>query len=247
MNRLKKPTSNYTVVPNEIFDLTNLSAEARFAYIYFLSRPEGWNVRITNVQKRLKCGREKTYRILKELKESGLLSYQALVEGGGVYTLHEITVSQKAECGKPVSGFSADIVSTERAVSSVNKLTGENAEKKKKPKEGIWDIAEQMGISRTLAGKMAKKHGKESVTNAMKETIAENPIEPSAFFLGKLKQVIKVGTNADWMIIPNDDDEMCRWADRHGYRKSEHWETYDQIRARLRSEVEARRNRSEAA
>lgn len=115
MNRLEVPKSNYTIVPNEIFKL-ELSAETRFTYIYLLSKPTGWQIKVSDLQRRLQCGRQKAYRMIKELREAGLLSFEKKNNGEGVYTLHEITKCRKASSGFPSSGFSSPLVSTERAV-----------------------------------------------------------------------------------------------------------------------------------
>lgn len=115
MNRLEVPKSNYTVVSNDIFKL-ELSAETRFTYIYLLSRPNGWQLKVTDLQRRLQCGRQKAYRLIKELREAELLSFEKKMTGEGVYTLHEITKCRKASSGFPSSGFSSPLVSTERAV-----------------------------------------------------------------------------------------------------------------------------------
>jgi hypothetical protein len=128
LNSLKKPTRNYTVIPNEIFNLTDISSDARFAYCYLLSKPQGWVVRVKHTCDQLKCGRGKTLRMLNELKDNGLLSYKAKKEGGGVYTLHEITDVRKADSGKADSGLSNHIVSTDKTANTYKDYLSDSGE-----------------------------------------------------------------------------------------------------------------------
>lgn len=125
MDKLLNPTQNYTVVPNEVFDL-EVSAAAKYLYIYLMSRPSKWTIRISNIASVCAVGHQKGYKLLAELKLAGVLSYNRSKDGGGTYTLHEITTSRKATSGKATSGISTDIVSKERAVSTELKPTVQN-------------------------------------------------------------------------------------------------------------------------
>jgi hypothetical protein len=148
LDKLENPTQNYTVVPNEVFDL-EVSAGAKFLYIYLLSRPDNWTIRANNIADTCGVGRQKSYNLLGELKSANILEYNRVKDGGGVYTLHKITTSSKATSGKATSGISSDIVSKERAVNTERTPTLVQSEferwwsfypikKGKKPALTIW-------------------------------------------------------------------------------------------------------------
>lgn len=66
-------TENYAVVPNTVTEDSRLSFEARGVLCYLLAKPNNWQVQISDLQKQGNFGRDKAYRILKELREVGYL------------------------------------------------------------------------------------------------------------------------------------------------------------------------------
>ena len=73
MIRRGKHSSNYTQLPNETLSDGSLSFEARGVLVYLLSKPENWIIQIYDICNNGKIGRDKAYRVLKELEESGYL------------------------------------------------------------------------------------------------------------------------------------------------------------------------------
>lgn len=63
--------SNFTVTPNRIINDVTLSALARLALAYLLGKPDNWKVRANDLKRFLCVGINKTYRILKELRDAG--------------------------------------------------------------------------------------------------------------------------------------------------------------------------------
>jgi hypothetical protein len=63
--------SNFTVVPNAIFEDMRLSVEAKGTLGYLLSRPHDWTIRLTYIGTTLRLGRDKTERIFQELQDTG--------------------------------------------------------------------------------------------------------------------------------------------------------------------------------
>jgi hypothetical protein len=59
--------SNFTVVPNAIFEDARLSIEAKGVLGYLLSRPHNWTVRLEHVARTMMVGRDKMQRIFNEL------------------------------------------------------------------------------------------------------------------------------------------------------------------------------------
>ncbi|RCL00014.1 MAG: hypothetical protein JSC085_001001 [Candidatus Tokpelaia sp. JSC085] len=71
----QKWTSNYVVVPNSLVEDHRLSFEARGVLCYLLSKPNNWKIQIRDLQKQGNLGRDKTYRLLKELRNIGYLEH----------------------------------------------------------------------------------------------------------------------------------------------------------------------------
>ncbi|WP_155923612.1 helix-turn-helix domain-containing protein [Mesorhizobium sp. L103C105A0] len=64
-------TTNYTTVPNHVFEDQRLSMEARWLLGYLLSKPDNWKVVIGDIRNKGGCGRGKAQRMVSELVELG--------------------------------------------------------------------------------------------------------------------------------------------------------------------------------
>lgn len=64
---------NFAIVPNSVTEDTRLSFEARGVLCYLLAKPDTWQIRVSDIQKQGGFGRDKAYRILKELRDVGYL------------------------------------------------------------------------------------------------------------------------------------------------------------------------------
>jgi hypothetical protein len=69
----------YTSVSNELAQDRMISFEARGLMLYLLSKPLDWKVQIKDLQQM--CGRDRVYRILKELQKSGYILYEVERDG----------------------------------------------------------------------------------------------------------------------------------------------------------------------
>lgn len=96
-------TSNFTVIPNEAILDTRLSAAARWLLVYLLSRPNDWQVHVGDIQKRGGVGREKAYRLIKELVSVGWVRKSVSREDSGQWGGVEYIVTDQPE----VEGSSA--------------------------------------------------------------------------------------------------------------------------------------------
>jgi hypothetical protein len=54
------------------------------------------------------------------------------------------------------------------------------------PKTAIWNIGEQYLGSRSMIGKLVKRHGEAAVFHAIAETVNKNPADPKAYISGLL-------------------------------------------------------------
>lgn len=64
---------SFTVVPNELVNNPELSLKAKGIMLYLLSKPDGWRVRVNDIMKHCKDGRDSIYSGLSELKKNGYL------------------------------------------------------------------------------------------------------------------------------------------------------------------------------
>jgi DNA-binding Lrp family transcriptional regulator len=67
-----KHTSNYTVIPNEVFK-NGLSIESLGLLTYFLSLPADWKIYKTQLHAQLNIGRDKLDKLFKELADKGYI------------------------------------------------------------------------------------------------------------------------------------------------------------------------------
>lgn len=70
----RRHNRNFTVVTNEVMDDERLSAEALGVLNFLLSRSSNWNVSTAHLGKRFNMGKDRTLRIIKELREAGYLT-----------------------------------------------------------------------------------------------------------------------------------------------------------------------------
>lgn len=74
--------SGFSVLSNKIWDDNSLSVEAKGALGYLLSRPPNWRVRLTQVARKLRVGRDRLYRIVNECIQAGYVVRQQEREAG---------------------------------------------------------------------------------------------------------------------------------------------------------------------
>lgn len=90
-------TSNFTVIPNEAILDTRLSASARWLLVYLLSRPNDWQVQVGDIQKKGGVGREKAYRLIKELISVGWVRKSISREDNGQWGGIEYVITDQPE------------------------------------------------------------------------------------------------------------------------------------------------------
>ena len=87
-NRLKKGDGvPYAQIANSILRHPELSLKAKGLYGYMYSMKSGWTFTASSMAKQLKESRKAILGIIKELKEFGLLEYEKLNSGKGIYTI----------------------------------------------------------------------------------------------------------------------------------------------------------------
>ncbi|MFA6191796.1 MAG: helix-turn-helix domain-containing protein [Sulfurimonas sp.] len=98
-NRLKKGDGvPYTQIANEILFSRDLSLKAKGLYAFMYAKPDNWNFTTRSMASQLKEDAKTIQRILRELKEVELTSYQKHSDGTGTYTIYS-TFEPKAQNG----------------------------------------------------------------------------------------------------------------------------------------------------
>ena len=69
--RIKKHSNNYVILDKTFLEDDGLTWKAKGILTYLLSRPDGWEVRVSDLVKRSPDGKTSVYSALKELKEAG--------------------------------------------------------------------------------------------------------------------------------------------------------------------------------
>jgi hypothetical protein len=85
-NKIKKhsKSGNFTLLNNEIINDTNLSFKAKGLFLYFYSKPEGWDVKVDYTASIMKDGTVAIYSGLTELEENGYLIRERYYVNGKV-------------------------------------------------------------------------------------------------------------------------------------------------------------------
>jgi predicted transcriptional regulator len=92
----------YLAISRALTQDRRLSFEARGVLAYLLSKPSDWVVRIPDLQKEGNCGRDRIYRILKELRDAGYLHRDQEHQPNGAfawgpYRVYEQPFTDKAD------------------------------------------------------------------------------------------------------------------------------------------------------
>jgi len=82
----------YTAISNFLIDHPSLSPDARIALIYLLSKPDDWQLQINDLRRVLgtgvkACGRDKAYKVVKELKDTAYVVAVEELRGGRFYAV----------------------------------------------------------------------------------------------------------------------------------------------------------------
>src|SRR5574340_412573 len=75
----------YFKVANSVFNDENLSWEARGVMGYLLSKPDNWQLRVVDLERRGPAGQDKIRRILRELEAAGYLRRERFRRRDGTF------------------------------------------------------------------------------------------------------------------------------------------------------------------
>lgn len=88
----RRRSDKFAIIPNAVAEDTRLTFEARGVLCYLLAKPHNWQVSVDDIRKAGGIGRDKVYRILKELLEAGYLRRAIHRDHAGKVTETEYTI-----------------------------------------------------------------------------------------------------------------------------------------------------------
>lgn len=86
----RRVNSNYTHIPNDIINNTNLSALGRFLMCYLLSKPDNWTIQAGNIAQALGIGRNSAYALVNECIKVGYIRRFKQREGTVHYEVRDL-------------------------------------------------------------------------------------------------------------------------------------------------------------
>ena len=139
----------FVVIEHSVVEDSRLSWAARGILVYLLSKPDDWSVRVTDLSRRGDLGRCSIYKLLKELREFGYVTYhpQRNEKGqyrGGIYTVHEAPESPRTKI--PHAAI-PDVAEPDTAPPDMVKQHALTSRLLKNPKLGIIRKRQLKGIS----------------------------------------------------------------------------------------------------
>lgn len=107
MNRLRKPSENFTMVPNALIRDGRLSLKAKGVYCILFSKPDGWVYVEPALVEESADGRDAFRAAVKELIETGWLEKRQAQDETGRFSRIDWVLSAdgKPVAGKPVDGL----------------------------------------------------------------------------------------------------------------------------------------------
>jgi ribosomal protein L32 len=97
IHRLKTKTGNFTIMVNEVFQRSDLSAKAKGIYGYIMTLPDDWVIRKQELYTHFAEGKAALDTGFAELECAGYINKRLLRDGHGHITATEYTVYESAE------------------------------------------------------------------------------------------------------------------------------------------------------
>lgn len=133
-------TANFSVISNDILNDTDIPVDSLGLLVYLLSKPDNWEIQVGHLQTRFGCGKERIYRMLKDLRICGYASYQRFADGTTNWTISETRVTEprlvEPRLVEPDKEDQDDIIKTEKAVNTERSL---NTDKSYRSNASLFD------------------------------------------------------------------------------------------------------------
>lgn len=97
-------TKNYSVISNLFLNDESLSWKAKGVLAYLLTKPDNWEIKITDLKNRGTDGKEAIYSAIKELKARGYIVGKRYSDGSYEYIIYEVPPKGEPDSGDPYPG-----------------------------------------------------------------------------------------------------------------------------------------------
>ncbi len=91
-NKIKK---DFTIIPNQLINDTNLSRDARFLFVYLCSKPEDWKFYNKTIEKELCCSKDSRIKYSNELKKSGWMTIEQKKNRDGSWGENQVCLNPR--------------------------------------------------------------------------------------------------------------------------------------------------------
>ncbi len=102
IQRIKNKTDNFTIVANEIFQRSDVSARAKGIYAYIMTLPDDWKLYKSELYKHFSEGITAIDTAFKELEELGYITKERVKGEGGKFSGWDYTIKESVEKTDPM-------------------------------------------------------------------------------------------------------------------------------------------------
>jgi uncharacterized phage protein (TIGR02220 family) len=97
---IRNKSPRYTVIPNQLLEDERITWEAKGILAYLLSKPDAWELNASHLIGFGHAGREKIYRVLKELQDAGYASHNRKSDGRVEWEIRDTAQLEKPHAEK---------------------------------------------------------------------------------------------------------------------------------------------------
>ena len=108
IQRIKNKTDNFTIVANEIFQRSDVSARAKGIYAYIMTLPDDWKIYKSEIYKHFSEGITAIDTAFKELEELGYITKERHKGEGGKFSGWDYTIKESVEKTDPMENRLSD-------------------------------------------------------------------------------------------------------------------------------------------
>ncbi len=108
IQRIKNKTDNFTIVANEIFQRSDVSARAKGIYAYIMTLPDDWKIYKSEIYKHFSEGITALDTAFKELEELGYITKERHKGEGGRFSGWDYTIRESVEKTDPMENRLSD-------------------------------------------------------------------------------------------------------------------------------------------
>jgi predicted transcriptional regulator len=176
INRIKNKTENFTIVSNEIFQRSDVSARAKGVYAYIMTLPDDWKIYKQEIFTHFSEGKNALDSAFKELEKLGYISKEKTKNEKGQFVGWDYTIYESAtediETDRMESRVSDLPKSVNRQLQSTDSLqsTDKQSTNKQNIEQSFFDNGELNQIFLDFIADR-KKRGKKMTDKAIELTV----------------------------------------------------------------------------